>query len=170
MSLPRVPVYMVPGNASLLKGASAGAESGATDFRMDNDYATVTMPMTQSYRYPADRVNGNEVFRRYLNGTLDLGYAKDKAVDAIHKVKRRSPLLPEDCHVLVSLFPGVHEIVSVCSEYGIIPANAFIISKISPMEIDAVRQLVAAHFAEESNWNAGQGGGSVSGRGHTYNP
>ena len=79
-NLPRKPVRFVPQNDELLKSQEglAGQREGATDFSEDQPYAQISKP-SASYRTPIDRVSGNEFFRRYLDGRLDL---RDEARNA----------------------------------------------------------------------------------------
>lgn len=158
----RVPVRFLSSNDDLIKG-DAGQSHGSTDYSQDVTVATVRPGVQADYRTPPDRACGLEIFRRYMDGKLDIEYACHKVIDAMHSVKDKSPLNEEQESILSVLFPqsfsfldaGVHEMV------------AMVKLKITPDEQATIRMCVAAHFAEEMNWNGGLGGGSTPGRSQT---
>lgn len=163
-TLPRKPVHLNPHNDELLAKADVGQVRGGTDY--ENNVTTISMrAIPQTYRTPIGRVNGNEMFRRYLNGNLHVDYCVQKVIEAIHNVKVGIVLSPEDRAVLVSMFP-----VSFGGDDAMAEAVSRVNIRISPMERELIQQRVAAHLAEEINWNAGLGGGSTSGRSSTYRP
>lgn len=168
-TLPRKPVRFVPQNDELLKAqeGSAGQRKGATDFSEDIPYAQVGPGVEASYRVPTDRVNGNAFFRRYINGELDARYAADKAIDAMRRVKNSGgvdQLNDEEKVALCLLFPSQFNFI----DSPIVDSIAAIQCRLTSDEVERVRQLVGTQLAEELNWNAGLGGGSVPGRHHTY--
>ncbi len=163
----RTPIHAIPANQELMKGGYAGTPPAEhTNFTITEDVPTVSM--SNQDRVPTDRVLGNVVFRRYLNGMLDFDYAKHKVIDAINKVKLKQGIEPEDCYVLNALFPNVGTLMIAAS--GVMVAESAMRTRLTPMEVEQVRQDVAAHFLEVLNWNAGRGGGSVPGRSSTYQP
>ncbi len=166
-TLTRKPVHMIAANDELLSKADAGQLRGGTDYEHNVDTVSLRA-IPQTYRAPVDRVNGNEMFRRFLSGMLDLKYSARKVVDAIHHVKLGFALSPEDRAVLVAMFPGVPAFGG--ADAGLAEAVSRVNIRISGPERDAIRQIVSMHFAEEMNWNAGLGGGSVPGRSSTYTP
>ena len=170
---PRIPVRFVSGNKELIKsmGADYSDVKGHTDYvnDVDADVHIAAMGPVNNYRTPADRVNGNEMFRRYLDGRLDIKYAVDKVVDAVHRYKEKDiALYTQEAVSLQILFPGAG------FDGGVDPAMANAVAgvnlKLTPQEIALIRFRVASHLAEEMNYNAGQGGGSVPGRNQTYRP
>lgn len=163
-NLPKVPVRLLPQNEELLK-STAGQAPGATDYSQTEVVASISGPQS-TYRTPPDRMCGNEFFRRYISGVLDLRYAVDKVVDALHRAKDGggvNQLNNEERVALGILFPLQFAAVdgSMASQIAAVQL------KISPMEMEAIRQAVAAHIQEELNYNAGRGGSSTPGRHQT---
>lgn len=164
-NLPRKPVRMVPQNEELLKSQEgiAGQRKGATDFSEDVPYAQISTP-TATYRTPLDRVSGNEFFRRYIDGRLDIEYATQKVLDAIHRAKDSGgvsgQLNNEEKTALSIMFPAQFDFV----DSAMVATVAAVQMKLSPVELELVRRKVAARLAEIMNYNAGMGGGSVPGR------
>lgn len=106
--LPRKPVRLVEQNDELLDIQ----KSTAAEFRPEVDYKGPTedafrAQMQPQYRTPPDRVNGNEIFRRYPDGKLDYGYAKNKVIDAIHKVRDKVEPTGFEKMALSACYPGV---------------------------------------------------------------
>lgn len=166
-NLPRKPVRFIPENQDLLKSQEglAGQRQGATDFDENEPYSHIST-QSSSYRTPADRVSGNVFFRRYLGGTLDLEYATQKVVDALHRAKDGggiNQLNNEEKTCLSVLFPTQFTF----GTEPVVEEVAVVQMRISLMELEQIRQAVAAHVQEELNYNAGQGGGSVPGRSQT---
>jgi hypothetical protein len=69
----------------------------------------------------------------------------------------------EEKVALSLLFPEEFDYV----DSGMVEAVASIHCRITMAEVMHVREKVAHHLAEEMNWNAGYGGGSVPGRSQT---
>jgi hypothetical protein len=159
----RRPIGQIEENRELLKSI-AGDSYHTPDFKDDPGAEVPTAVMAPQYRTPHGRVSGNRFFRRYPDGMLDIDYAAHKVIDAIHTAKKQLPCSPEDTVALQimfpSLFPGL--------DSGMVEQMAAVQLDLLPQEREMVRRKVAAHFAEELNWNAGQGGGSVPGRSQTY--
>jgi hypothetical protein len=166
-NLPRKPVHMIPENAELMQKSTSGQSPVATDY-VHNVDAVSLQKIPQSYRAPVDRENGNAMFKRYLDGRLHFEYAVHKVIDAIHRAKVGNDMSPEDQAILVTLFPEVPQFGGAAP--GMASSVALVNLRISPVEREAIRQAVGQHFAEEMNWNAGLGGGSVPGRKQTYRP
>jgi hypothetical protein len=166
-NLPRRPVRFIPENQDLLKSQEgiAGQREGATDFEYSEAFAQVPEDRG-TYRTPVGRVNGNAFFRRYINGSLDVEYATQKIVDAIHRVKDGggvNQLNTEEKTVLSVMFPAQFSFVSE----PVVESVAIVQMRLSLPEVDMVRQSVAAHLQEELNYNAGMGGNSAPGRSQT---
>jgi hypothetical protein len=165
-NLPRRPVRFVEQNDELLKAQEgiAGQSKTATDFSENVPHGTISRP-TATYRTPADRVSGNEFFRRYLNGMLDIPYAVSKVLDAVHRAKDSGgidQLNGEEKTVLGVIFPVPFGLAD-----AVAGSMAAVQQRLSLIEVEQIRQAVAAHLQEELNYNAGRGGGSVPGRHQT---
>lgn len=164
--LPRVPVRFLPQNQELVKAQEGIAgQRSTTDYSQELSLATVSRAENHE-RMPLERANGNPIFRRYMNGELDVEYAKDRIVTVMHKVKDGGGtdiLNNQEKTVLGVLFPAQFDYVDPALA-GAIAMSQF---RLSMGEIASVRMAVAAHLAEELNWNAGQGGNSVPGRSTT---
>lgn len=164
-NLPKRPIRFQEENSELLKSMDDyGSAKGRTDYVNDTDVVSVGPGVQSSYRTPDGRVSGNSLFRRYLNGSLDLEDACNKVIDAIHRVKENAaPLNSLEVVALSCLFPGQFD--------GVDPALASSVASVQfnllPQECELIRQKVSSHLAEELNWNSGQGGGSVPGRSQT---
>lgn len=162
---PRVPVRFLAHNQDLVK-AQAGQSHEATDYSEEVTVARVLPGVQPSYRVPADRECGNEMFRRYTNGMLDMEYATHKIVHALHLARDAGTadvLNSLDKVALSVLFPMSFDYVGS----GMVDHVARVQLRLTPQEVQALRMKVAAHLAEEMNWNAGIGGGSVPGRSST---
>jgi len=104
--------------------------------------------------------------RRYPSGELDIPWTANQIVDAIHKLEYNggtgdpnygsASLLPLEEALLTVVFPMKYRKME--------PMQAEILTQMSDSEKDAIRTFINAQFAAEENWNAGQGGGAVSGR------
>lgn len=165
MSLVKKPVNMIAANDELLKSqASAGQELGATDFKVtEDDYMNLPAEPVSSYRTPVERVNGNVMFRRYLDGRLDMDYAVGKVLEAVHKLKEGVILSEQEKVALSVVYPTVFTYVDA----GVVDSVRSVNLKLSLEETALIALKVAAQLAEELNWNAGLGGGSVPGRSET---
>jgi hypothetical protein len=163
--LPRMPVRFVDSNAELLTGqdlskaVSGGtANESLTDWKRLNENEMDMGPempcIEPTYRTPADRVNGNEMFRRMPNGDLDVEYAKHKVVDALHKVKDKGNVTNMEKLALSILFPEV--IMTV--DPRLLEPIARVQMRLAPWELDLVRRAAAKHLQEEMQYNAGLGG------------
>jgi hypothetical protein len=172
-----MPVRFIEGNQELLKSQVGTATPGpgwagqreGTDWRPGEETAYQVPPgVKPQYRTPSDRVNGNQMFRRYPNGALDVAYAMHQVVDALHRVKEsggHDQLNSLEKVALSVLFPMSFDYVPP----GMAPAVASVQLRLSPMELMLIREAAARHLSEELNWNAGRGGGSVPGRHVTRN-
>lgn len=165
----RMPVRFVPQNQDLLKSQQPGhaGQRLGTDYRPNEEVVSKVGPGVQAtYRMPPGRVNGNVLFRRYPNGALDLEYAVHKVVDALHRVKNSGgvdQLNSSEKSALSVLFPHSFDFVPPGMAAGVMTVNL----RLSPAEVLQIKEAVATHLAEEMNYNAGLGGGSVPGRSST---
>lgn len=110
------------------------------------------------YKEMTDRpgVSAMSRIRRYPDGRLDYDWVVNQVIDAIHSLEAHENILPIDAALLTVVFPLKFRKME--------PRQADILTQLSNSEKAAVAALVESHLAEELNWNAGQGGGSVPGR------
>ncbi len=111
------------------------------------------------YKYQGDdRPNTHmmSVIRRYANGKLDVRWAANMIIDAVHALEDVGPLTPLQEALVTIVFPDKYQ--------GMMPQEAQLKTQFSASEKAEVRDLVEAHFAEEENYNGGNGGGTVEGR------
>jgi hypothetical protein len=98
--------------------------------------------------------------RRYPNGQLDARYVVDQVIDAMRKLRYNpDDLLPVEAALLTVVLPTKIRRME--------PQQAEILTQLSASEKSMIRAAISAHEAELDNWNAGQGGGSTSGRSRT---
>lgn len=171
---PRVPVRFIDGNQELIKAQTGTATPGpgwagqraGTGYRGEEEvYQQVPGGVVSSYRTPAERSSGNQLFRRYPNGLLDVAWAKHQVLDALHRAKDsggQDQLNSLEKVALSVLFPHSFSYV----DSAMVSQVASVQLRLTPDEVVEVRQAVARHLAEEMNWNSGLGGNSVPGR-HT---
>lgn len=135
-----------------------GMKNEGTDYVESETVPTVQVGT--SYRVPVGRTNGNTMFRRYMDNTLDIQYAADKIIDAIHT------------HVDGGILTNIEELaLSVCfpSAFYFLDSEVALAMRdvnlqLSADEVRVIRHRVASQLLEEINWNSGLGGGSVPGR------
>lgn len=151
-TLPKVPVRFIAENSEMLdsmaKSHTAGQTLGGTDYTPEQAAAYHTA-MHPEYRTAPDRVNGNVIFRRYADGSLDVDYAKNQIVEAIRKVRDNIPLNSMEEAALSSCFPNVF---SHYIDSGVVSSVRAVSCKISLLESQAVSAAVAAHLAAELDW------------------
>jgi hypothetical protein len=107
-------------------------------------------------RMPKDREEGCTPLRRYPNGQLDVKYVAQTIVTLIHKVMDGGNLTDFERALLTSILPEKCPFMD--------KKLAGTMARMSDDEKAMVALLVQGHIGEEVNWNAGRGGGSVSGR------
>lgn len=157
-NLPRIPVRFLEHNAELLKSQDPSDLRKSTDYTFTEDVGA--MNMGPQYNAPQGRVLGNQLFRRYPNGMLDLDGAKHTVVDIIHKVKDQGPLTELEKLVLGCIFPLVFPFVDGRLSESLTRVQL----KLAPWEIDQIAHAVSAHLTAEMSYNAGIGGGGDPGR------
>jgi len=161
--LPRLPLNL----QKAFSGGSAGEE--LSDYKSAEPETVPEYPtgVVATYRAPADRVNGNSVFRRYPNASLDIDYAANKVIDMIHRVQESDNssgfLTNQEELILSVVFPRVFCFVDEAMLDHMREVNL----RITMDEAVLVAMKVSAHLKEELNYNAGTGGGSVTGRSNT---
>lgn len=94
--------------------------------------------------------------RRYPNGKLCIDYVVQQVIDAAHKAKDGGMLTGDEKAILSLILPGVFPLMDAK-----IAGTMF---RMTEEERLLVAIKVRQHMAEEANWNAGRGGGSVPGR------
>ena len=158
--LPRLPL-------NLQKAISGGsAEEELTNYKQNapTNVPTYASGVDSTFRAPMDRANGNVVFRRYPDGSLDIASAADKVLDMVHRVQENgnsSAFLTNQEELILSVvFPTAFSFV----DSSLLDRMREVNLRITADEAFLVAMKVQAHLKEELNWNAGQGGGSVPGR------
>lgn len=157
-NLPRVPVRLVEENQDLLKSQNEMMPTPMTDYKNNVDVPEAKMEAT--YRAPSGRNLGNQSFRRYADGTLDIDAAKNVVIDAVHKAKDHGDLTELEKLVLTIVFPMYFAFVDA----RLIGPLTAVQLRLSPSEVMQIQQVVVAHLITEMNWNAGLGGGGDPGR------
>lgn len=117
-------------------------------------------PSPYAFNVPVGRNVSNVVFRRRLDGTIDIEEAKHIVINVLQMVRDKSPLTTMEKLILSVCFPVVFSFM----EPAIAAQLSLVHFRITPEERVAVCQAVAGFLREQMNWNAGRGGGSVLGR------
>lgn len=159
-NLPRKPVRFVESNQDLLKsqeGGMAGQRLGGTDYSEAEQVSELSFGKpVNSYRTPVDRTRGNEMFRRYIDGRLDVEWAAHMVIDALHKFRDGvAPLTSQEKALLSILFPANLAFLAD----GIVDIVRTVNMRLLPGEAELLSNKVAHHIAEEIHWNAGHGSG-----------
>lgn len=155
MTSPRIPlnVQKLMAEKSLNKSTSAlnqGSASPAGDVMewvADSAFQTETRPagIQSDYRVDIFRTSGNQVFRRYHDGRLDIEAAKNVVVEVVNKVKWGvTPPTDMEKLILSVYFPDVFDFMDpiVAAKMRAAQMN------LSQQEIQLVATLVAKHFNE----------------------
>ncbi len=143
---PRVPLdRQYP---DLYKGSMAG--TGLTDHKTNQPVPTETY--TPEYRAPADRVSGNVIFRRQLNGQIDLEAAVDVVTSAINQLKFKGPLNDMETRVLCACFPEAMRAILPDVDGRMSMHEAKSRLKVSEEEIRAISAGVAVRLMELHEW------------------
>ena len=121
--------------------------------------ANETHPCNYSKMEDRPSTHGMSRMRRYPNGQLDFIWAANVVIDALKKAEKNEPMTDLEESFLTVLLP----IKFTRKE----PNQAEVNTQLSASEKEFLREYINAHFAEEQNWNAGEGGGSVEGRTRT---
>lgn len=142
-----------------LNKATTAADFSPTDYHPELRIASA-QTIDNQYRVPEGRWNGNVVFRRYPDNSLDFNAAKNIVIDCIHKVKDEGILDNLEMTILSVVFPDTFQFIDPMIATQMARVNL----RLTADEIRTIGELVSAHLKEELNWNAGAGGGSVPGR------
>lgn len=142
---PKVPVRHIAGNQELLKSMTRDV-GPTTEYTNPEDVPKAQM--TPSYRTPIDRANGNVIFRRYPNGLLDVGYARDKVLEGLRCAKEGIPLNGAQEAALSVLFPGIFAFVAPALHNQVMRVSL----RITPAEGMAVAQAVAQLLEEQHEY------------------
>lgn len=144
---PRKLVRFIEDNQELLDvQKSVSGEQGVvgTDYSGPTE-SPMTAQMEPTYRTPNDRVSGNEMFRRYADGTLDIEYASNKVITAIHNTSVGIVLTGIEQTALSCLFPQNFSYVDA----GVSAATRAVNLKISPLESLQIQARVSKHLTHE---------------------
>jgi hypothetical protein len=126
-----------------------------------------TETMRAQYRAPMDRPNGNVIFRRYPDGSLDYDNAVAIVMEVVNRVKNSrgvDPLTNQDHAILSCVFPPVF---GPDVNPGLISSIRSVSLRVTELECMMIAMKVAGTLAEIMNFNGGNGGGSVPGRNDT---
>ena len=142
--LTRKPVRFIEGNQELLdiQKSTSGESKIVGDYTYPEAVGTVHGPV---YRRPLDRESGNELFRRYPDGTLDMDAACHVIIDAIHRVRDGGPLTGIEMTALSCCFPSAFSAV----DQGMSSARRAVSLRLSDSERVQLSLKVATHLAEE---------------------
>lgn len=155
---PRMPLHMQ--NTEIAKAAeNKSYESFRPNVVHEPRYANKDMQEQRATVAPEFRM------RRYPNGQLDVMWAANQIIDAIHAVEFNgttgdpnygsASLIPLQAALLTVVFPAKYRKME--------PMQAEILTQLSDTEKDMLSAIVDKQLADEQAWNAGQGGGSVPG-------
>lgn len=152
----RIPLYIQ--NPDLVKATGQQVNPSWESFAPHQRFKPQYSPEFEDNR---PTTHAMSIIRRYPDGTLDLQWAKNVVIDAVHKLNYPHSLLPLDMALLTVVFPDKFKVME--------PMQAEILTQFSNTEKQKVRILVEAQLLEELNYNAGQGGGAVPGQSSTRN-
>lgn len=157
-NFPRIPTFLQ--NLEFAKSWYKDVK-GATDYK-PVEKIPCHPTMENQYRTPPDRVNGNELFRRYPDGTLDLEHAKHIVLDALEAMRHggKDSLSGYQQAALCCVFPDVFDFL----DPTMVESTRKVLCKVNKEECKKISVLVALHLNEQENWNAGLGGGSLTPR------
>lgn len=163
----RMPVNMIPGNADLLKSQGVTPLVGGMQTDMGTPESVPSETMRSQFRAPADRINGNVVFRRNPDGQLDYDDAVSIVMEVVNRIKNSrgvDPLTNQDHAILCCVFPPVFgpEV-----DLSLISSIRSVNLRVTDLECMVIAMKVAGTLSEIMNYNGGQGGGSVPGRNET---
>lgn len=148
---PRKPVRFVDGNQELLSVQKAVSGTQSRDPGTNYSGATEAVypaQMQAEYRTPHDRERGNEMFRRYPDGTLDYKYAANKVIEAVHKYRDNCELTGIEKTALSCCFPSSFSF----HDAGVISATRAVNLRLSLEEQMKVSMLVADHLMREMQY------------------
>lgn len=162
---PKVPVRFIADNDELLKAQSgAGSLAGQpmTDHAVQ-EHIPQQNAASVHFRAPYDRVNGNVMFRRYPDGQLDVDNSVAILMRILNAQKDGAPLTVQEKLAIQCVFPTIfpHE------DPSLLESLRSVNLRITPLECLMLAIECGKHLAEQENFNAGYGGGSVPGRHQT---
>jgi hypothetical protein len=134
--------------------------SQGTSYRPGEIHPTMYRTPQNDRTVSPPRQDGNTALRRYPDGRLDVPYVAHKIIEICHKMKDGGNTTDFEKALLCLVLPGQFKKL-------IDPKIAQTMTKISKDERLMLALYVDKHRREELNYNAGQGGGSVPGRGST---
>ena len=165
--LPRLPLHVQQNLQKALSGGSAEEELSNYKQNAPEEVPAYPAGVVPTFRAAPDRVNGNAVFRRFPDGSLDIAYAANKVIDMVHRVQESDNsgafLTNQEELTLSVVFPRVFAYVDV----SLLDRMREVNLRITADEAVLIAMRVSSHLKEEMNWSAGNGGGSVEGRSTT---
>ena len=144
---PKIPLHVQ--NADVAKAAKAAPNPS---------YRTHLIHESKYQTQGNDRPNTHmmSIIRRYPDGSLDMEWAKNMVIDAVHGLAYPHTLRPIHHALLTVIFPDRFQTME--------PMQADLMTQLSSTEKTKLAGIVENQLLEEENWNAGMGGGSVDGR------
>ena len=152
MSQPRIPLNVQKmlhdqqqSDIQKSQGQGTHVPNAVLDWVADHSVNGADLPNEQrgQYRVDVNRVSGNQVFRRYHDGTLDIENAKNVIVDVVEKAKGGVwPLTDLDRLILSVAFPSVFNFEDPFLAAKIRTAQV----NLSEDEVRLVAAKVALHF------------------------
>lgn len=108
--------------------------------------------MGPEYRTPENRVNGNEVFRRLPNGSIDMDAAVSRVLNAVSNLKFGNPMNDMDCTILVACFPEAVGNRIPGADVAVAKASIRTKLRVSELEISDIAALTALKLVELHEW------------------
>lgn len=129
----------------LMKSVTTAASSQTDYVRNPEQTNPPTATVSADYRAPHERVNGNEVFRRFPDGSLDIDAAKHVVLDCLKTVKEQGPITDLQKVILCVFIPQVFNYIDpvVADKMRVIHC------RLSPYEVISVTGEVFLHLSEE---------------------
>jgi hypothetical protein len=152
---PRVPIHLRQDAEKVAKAVALDETSYKTGITHEVQYNNQYYDNTGTARN-----TGCTVLRRYANGVLCFAYVTGEIISLLNKVRDNGHVTEYEKAILALVLP---------KPFGkmIDSKIAQTMTKLTNEERMVLAHMVAAHMKEEQNWNAGLGGGSVSGRSST---
>lgn len=138
-----------PFNHSRMPLQKGMTRDSVTDYSVNTNVPVRPAIVQGDYRVPVGRTLGNVVFRRDVNGQLDIDYAKNLIVDCIHKQKDDESQLTDLERLLLSItYPTVFNYVD-----AVVAAKMRIIQfHLQDFEVQKICMAVADHLLEEMHY------------------
>lgn len=145
----RKPLHMQ--SKVIAKAASKGSPS--YESARDDEINEAKIQSDFNSKRPSS-VAGQAVFRRYPNGELDIQWAANQVIDAIHKATYGAvELTTLEKAIIAVVFPDAID-DPMAAKHG------SLYLKISASEKSKIKAIVEKQIKDEASWNAGRGGGT----------